>query len=115
MDAIEEHRGGSFEPVLRRTILLAFNPEITTEQVSAVEHAFHALSRNSTAIADLEWGSAVSASGEYTHCLMISFRTAADLEDYNNHPEHQAIAQRYGSWVRRDLVFDYWVKGASAA
>jgi Stress responsive A/B Barrel Domain len=99
------------EQTLRHIVLLAFNPSTSAEEIAAVEQAFRALPAMIAAIADLEWGSAANSGSTYTHCLMITFHTAADLEDYNNHPAHQAIAIRYGPLVQRDLVADYWIAG----
>jgi stress responsive alpha/beta barrel protein len=97
------------EPMLRHIVLLAFNVEAASQDIVAVEQSFRQLPSAIAAIANLEWGRAVGDSHEYQYSMIVSFHTEADLEDYNNHPAHQAIAARYGRLGRQIIVGDYWM------
>jgi hypothetical protein len=97
------------EPMLRHIVLLAFNVEATSQDIAAVEHSFRQLPNTIAAIANLEWGRAVSDSHEYQYSMIVSFYTEADLEDYNNHPAHQVIGGMYGRLAQQIIMGDYWM------
>ena len=98
------------EPLLRHIVLLQFTDAAHPHQVAELGRAFRALAPSIGAIADLEWGRALTEPTPYTHCLLVTFRNAEDFEDYHNHPAHHAIPARYGHLVRQVATLDYWTR-----
>ena len=98
------------EKLLRHIVLLKFKDEANQEQVGEMGKAFLALLTQIEAIHDLEWGRAMNQPSPYTHCLLVTCLTEADLKAYDGHPAHQAIPAKYGHLVEAVLVFDYWTK-----
>ena len=97
--------------LLRHVVLFGFTPEATSEQVREVEAAFAALPDQIDAIHDFEWGTDVSVENiaqGYTHCFLVTFRSAADRDAYLPHPAHQAFGNLVRPRLAQVLVVDYW-------
>ncbi|MEM7394960.1 MAG: Dabb family protein, partial [Verrucomicrobiota bacterium] len=57
--------------VLRHVVLFKFKPDVTPEQIKAMEDSFRALPEKIDSIIDFEWGTNVGAEGKdkgFTHC-----------------------------------------------
>ena len=100
----------SSEKLLRRVILFKFKDGISQEQIAEAGNAFLALPAQIDAVYDVEWGKAITEPEPYSHCLLVSFRTAADMQTYNEHPAHTAIGEKYGHFVESLAGLDYWSK-----
>jgi hypothetical protein len=98
------------EKLLRRIILFRFKDDASKEQVEESGKAFLALLNQVKTIQDIEWGSAIHESETYTHCLLVTFQTEADMQAYEEHPAHIAIGEKYGHLVRDLAGLDYWSK-----
>jgi hypothetical protein len=100
----------SSEKLLRRIILFKFKDDTSKEQVAEAGKAFLALFDQVRAIKEIEWGNTINESDSYTNCLLVSFRTEADIQAYDEHPAHIAIGERYGHLVQDLAGLDYWTK-----
>ncbi len=99
------------ERLLRHVVLFRFKPGITPEAINDVEQAFAALPDKIEAIHDFEWGTDVSVENiaqGYTHCFLVTFRTAADRDAYLPHPAHKAFGETLSPCLDKALVIDYW-------
>lgn len=98
------------EKLLRRIILFKFKDNTSKEQVAETGKAFLALLDQVKAIKEIEWGNTINESGSYTNCLLVTFRTEADMQAYDEHPAHKAIGEIYGHLVQDLTGLDYWTK-----
>jgi hypothetical protein len=96
--------------LLRHIVLFQFKEEASTEQIAEAGKAFLALQDQINAIQDVEWGHAINEPAPYTHCLLVTVGTEADLEAYGEHPAHVAIGEHYGPLVADAVVLDFWTK-----
>jgi hypothetical protein len=99
--------------VLRHVVLLKFKEDASGQQIKAIENAFCALSGEIDAIYDFEWGTDVSVENRsqgFTHCFVVTFRTAEDRGKYLPHPAHKELAGSLGPYLDQVLVLDYWTK-----
>jgi hypothetical protein len=100
----------SSEKLLRHIVLFRFNEEVSEEQVAEAGKAFLALPDQIKTIQNIEWGSAINEPAPYTHCLLVTVRTEADLQAYGEHPAHSAIGENYDHLVQDAVVLDFWTK-----
>ncbi|MCI7356437.1 MAG: Dabb family protein, partial [Parabacteroides sp.] len=66
------------DKVLRHVVMFGFKPEVTAEQVKAVEDAFGELPSKIDLIKDYEWGTDCSPEGlqqGLTHCFFVTFHS----------------------------------------
>ncbi len=101
------------KPVLRHVVLFKFKDGTTPEQVKTVEEAFAALPGKIKEVARFEWGTDVSPekkSQGFTHCYLLTFRTAADRDTYLSHPAHKEFGSIVGPHLDKVCVVDYWTK-----
>jgi hypothetical protein len=96
--------------LLRHVILFKFKDEASREQIDEAGKAFLALPAQIEAIHDIEWGNAINEPDPYTHCLLVTVRSEADLQAYGEHPAHSAVGERYGHLVENVAVLDFWSK-----
>ena len=97
--------------LLRHVVLFKFKSDTTPGKVKEIEDAFAALPAKIDAIHDFEWGTDVSVENlaqGYTHCFLVTFRTAADRAKYLPHPEHKKFGSILGPHLDKVLVVDYW-------
>ena len=97
--------------LLRHVVLFRFKSGIAPEAIFTVERAFAALAGQIEAIHDFEWGTDVSVENiarGYTHCFLVTFRTAADRDAYLPHPAHRAFGEILAPYLDEALVIDYW-------
>lgn len=97
--------------LLRHVVLFKFKDTSTPEQIKAVQQAFSALPSKINTIVGYEWGTNVSpenlAQG-YTHCFLVTFKTAADRDAYLPHPAHKEFGKVLGPHLDKVLVFDFF-------
>jgi len=98
---------------LRHVVLLQFKPEASGGQVREVLEAFQALGKQIDLIAGLESGSNNSPEGlseGFTHAFTLTFRSAADRDQYLHDPIHQSFVQSALPVLERVCVVDYWAQ-----
>lgn len=100
----------SSEKLLRHMVLFQFKEEASKDQIDEAGKAFLALRDQINIIQDVEWGRGINEPAPYTHCLLVTTRTEADLQAYAEHPGHVAIGERYGHLVENVVVLDFWTK-----
>lgn len=103
------------KPVLRHVVLFKFKDGTSLEDARKVEEAFTALPGKIKEVVRFEWGTDVSPEKKaqgYTHCFLLTFRTAADRDAYLVHPAHKEFGSIAGPHLDKDkiLVVDYWTK-----
>jgi|SRR5688572_32920036 len=98
------------EKLLRHIVLFRFKEEASAEQIAELGKAFLALRDQINAIQDVEWGRAINEPAPYTHCLLVTVRTEADLQAYDEHAAHAAIGERYSHLNQDVVVLDFWTK-----
>lgn len=98
---------------LRHVVLFKFKPEAAPEQVAAIIKAFGELPQKINVIQEYEWGPNVGSeerSKGLTHCFLVTFRSAEDLETYLVHPEHLKFVEFLKPSLADIAVVDYWVQ-----
>ena len=99
--------------VLRHVVMFGFKPEVTAEQVKAVEDAFGELPSKIDLIKDYEWGTDCSPEGlqqGLTHCFFVTFHSEADRDAYLVHPAHKEFGKVLGNKASAVTVLDYWTR-----
>ncbi len=99
--------------VLRHVVLFSFKEDLSEEQVHEVEEAFSQLPNKIKEIADFEFGvnnsPEVIAKG-FTHCFLVTFKSAEDRDAYLPHPAHKEFIKLVGDRLAKVLVVDYWAR-----
>lgn len=101
------------DKVLRHVVMFGFKPEVTAEQVKAVEDAFGELPSKIDLIKDYEWGTDCSPEGKQqglTHCFFVTFHSEADRDAYLVHPAHKEFGKLVRNKVAAVTVLDYWTR-----
>ena len=101
----------SSEKVLRHVVLFSFKEDLPEEKVREVEDAFRQLPKKIKEIADFEYGKDNSPEGlaqGFTHCFLVTFKTAKDRDAYLPHPAHKEFVKLVGGRLEKVLVVDYW-------
>ena len=101
------------DKVLRHVVMFGFKPEVTVEQVKAVEDAFGELPSKIDLIKDYEWGTDCSPEGlqqGLTHCFFVTFHSEADRDAYLVHPAHKEFGKLVRNKVAAVTVLDYWTR-----
>jgi hypothetical protein len=104
------HQQGS---LLRHVVLFKFTDDTPPGQVQAIVAAFQALPSQIDLIQAFEWGSDVSVENlaqGFTHCFLVSFRSAAERDAYLPHPAHRAFVNLLRPHLEKVLVIDYWAQ-----
>jgi len=105
----EKERNG----LLRHVVSFKFKDDATKAQIDDVVKAFGDLQNDMPFILDFEWGTNVSpeplAAG-YTHCFILTFKTAKDRDAYLPHPAHKAFGEQLGPVLDKVFVIDFWTK-----
>lgn len=101
------------DKVLRHVVMFGFKPEVTAEQVKAVEEAFGELPSKIDLIKDYEWGTDCSPEDlqqGLTHCFFVTFHSEADRDAYLVHPAHKEFGKVLGNKASAVTVLDYWTR-----
>lgn len=94
-------------PLLRHVVLFTFTDATTPAKITQISQELIDMPNQIDAIHSIEWGKAINE-GEYTHCLLVMFRSEADLKVYATHPAHTGIGAKYMQHYAKVLEFDYW-------
>ncbi|MEA3209225.1 MAG: hypothetical protein QOE70_2282 [Chthoniobacter sp.] len=95
---------------IRHIVHFKFKKEATPEQVKRITDEFSALKTKIDVVDSLEWGTDVSPEGlgkGYTHCWVVSFKTAKDRDAYLVHPAHKAFLDILKPVLDEALVVDF--------
>ncbi len=101
------------EKVLRHVVMFKFKDGTRPEQIQTVEKAFEALPARITTIAGFEWGTNISTenlSQGFTHCFIVTFKSAEDRDGYLPNPAHKEFAATAGKYLDKVLVVDFWAQ-----
>lgn len=96
---------------LQHVVCFKFKSAATPEQIQKVEQAFQALKGKIPQIVALEWGTNVSKEQRdkgFTHCFILTFKSAQDRDTYIGHPEHKAFGKVLGPVLEDVFVIDFW-------
>jgi hypothetical protein len=91
-------------------VSLKFKPGTTPEQIQTVEKAFAGLKSQISEIQTLKWGTNVSPEKHdkgFTHCFVLSFKTAKDRDVYLTHDAHKAFGKVLGPVMADVMVIDF--------
>jgi hypothetical protein len=105
---------GETKGLLRHVVLFKFKDGTTPEQIKEVEDAFRALPSKIPQIVGFEWGTNMSPEKldqGFTHCFLLTFRTAKDRDAYLPHPAHKAFGKVLRPYLDKVLVVDFVGKG----
>lgn len=107
-DETEEQHG-----LLRHVVCFKFKEDVSQQQIREVEESFAALQDKIPEILDFEFGTNNSPEGldkGFTHCFLLTFKTAAARDIYLPHPDHKAFAESLDGLLDDVFVIDYWTK-----
>lgn len=95
---------------VRHVVHFKFKADATPEQIKKVTDEFSALKSKIAEIESFEWGTDSSPEGlgdGFTHCWIISFKTAKDRDAYLVHPAHKAFVDILKPILEKPLVVDF--------
>lgn len=103
-------RAAAASSEIRHVVLFALKADATPEQRKVVEETSAALLKDTGLIQHYEWGTDLNngqrAQG-FTHCIVMSFRNAEDLQKYIVHPAHVAFKEKALPIMEKLLVLDF--------
>jgi len=111
LEALGVSAGGDAAKKLRHVVLFKFKDTSTPEDVARIVAAFRGLPAKIAEIDGFEWGTDVSPEGKsqgFTHCFLVTFKTAADRDAYLPHPAHKEFVSIVGPHVDKVCVVDFW-------
>ncbi len=92
---------------------LQIQREATPEDIQKVVTAFAALPKQINTIVDFEWGTDVGVenlSQGFTHCFLVTFRSAEARDAYLPHPAHKKFVELVKPLLEKPFVIDYWTQ-----
>ena len=95
---------------IRHVVHFKFKKEATADQVKKVTDEFAALKQKIDAVDSLESGTNSSPEGlnkGFTHCWIVSFKTAKDRDAYLVHPAHKAFVEILKPVLDEAMVVDF--------
>ena len=95
---------------IRHVVHFKFKKEATPEQVEKITEEFAALKKKIDVVDSLEWGTNSSPEGfdkGFTHCWIVSFKTARDRDAYLVHPAHKAFVELLLPILDEAIVVDF--------
>jgi len=95
---------------IRHVVHFKFKPDAEKAKVDKVVEEFAALEKKIDEIDEFEWGTNVSPEGldkGFTHCWVVTFKTAKDRDAYLVHPAHKAFVDLLKPVLAEALVVDY--------
>ena len=98
---------------LQHVVCFKFKATASAEEIRKVETAFAALKTKIPEIVSLAWGTNVSPeqfNKGFTHCFVLTFKTAKDRDAYLVHPDHKAFGKLVGPAVDDVFVIDFQAK-----
>ncbi len=94
-------------------VLFKFKKDCTPEDIQKVVTAFAALPKQIDTIVDFEWGTDVGVenlSDGFTHCFLVTFRSAEARDAYLPHPAHKKFVELVKPLLEKPFVVDYWAQ-----
>ncbi|MDA1191273.1 MAG: Dabb family protein [Candidatus Poribacteria bacterium] len=98
---------------VRHVVLMKFKDGTTPAQLNAIQDEFATLYEKIDEIVDFEWGNDISVEGlsrGFTHCFLVTFKSAVGRDAYLPHPAHKAFVGVAGPQIDEVLVLDYAVR-----
>jgi hypothetical protein len=95
---------------VRHVVSFKFKKDADPAAIKKVEDDFAALKRKIPLIEQLEWGTNVSPEKHdkgFTHCWIVTFKTAADRDAYLVHPDHKAFGAGLKDVIEDVFVLDF--------
>ena len=95
---------------IRHVVHFKFKADADKAQIAKVVEGFAALKTKISVVDALEGGTDVSPEGlgkGFTHCWIVSFKTAADRDAYLVHPDHKAFVALLKPILDEALVVDF--------
>jgi len=95
---------------IQHVVCFKFKSTASPEQIKQVETAFRALKDKVSQIQSLEWGTNISPekmNKGFTHCWVLTFKSAPDRDAYLVHPDHKAFGKLVGPAVDDVFVLDF--------
>ena len=95
---------------VRHVVLFKFKDGTSAEDIKKVEDAFRELPKKIPQIHRLEWGTNMSPENinqGFTHCFLLTFKTAADRDAYLPHPAHKEFGKILRPYLDKVLVVDF--------
>jgi hypothetical protein len=95
---------------INHVVCFKFKSTASAQDIKQVEDAFRALKQKIPEVAKLKWGTNISKEQKdkgFTHCFLLTFKTAKDRDTYLEHPEHKAFAKLVGPVVDDVFVLDF--------
>lgn len=95
---------------VRHVVHFKFKKEATPEQIEKITEEFAALKKKIDIVDSLEWGTNSSAEGldkGFTHCWLVSFKSAKDRDAYLVHPAHKAFVETLLPLLDEAIVVDF--------
>jgi hypothetical protein len=96
---------------LQHVVSFKYKEDADASKVDAMVKAFGELPKKIKEIKGYEWGANVSPEKHdkgFTHCFIVTFKTAADRDAYLVHPAHKEFATLVGPIVADVFVVDFW-------
>lgn len=98
---------------LQHVVCFKFKATASAEEIRQVETAFAALKTKIPEIVTLAWGTNVSPeqfNKGFTHCFVLTFKSAKDRDAYLVHSDHKAFGKLVGPAVDDVFVIDFQAK-----
>ena len=95
---------------IRHVVHFKFKADAKPEQIKQVTDEFAALKSKISEVESLEWGTNVSPEGldkGFTHCWIVSFKSAKDRDAYLIHPAHKAFVALLKPVLEEAFVVDF--------
>ncbi len=110
VDFSKEQKG-----LLKHVVCFKFKDDAKPTEVDKVVQAFKDLQDKIPTIISLECGTNVSPENltrGFTHCFILTFKSAKDRDAYLPHPAHRAFGGVLGPVMAKDgvMVIDFWTK-----
>jgi hypothetical protein len=111
--AANNDAGKENEGVLRHVVCFSFKEDATPEQIQKVVDDFAALPKKIPTIAGFECGtnnSPENMNKGFTHCFILTFKSAKDRDAYLPHPAHKEFGKSLGPIIKDVMVIDFFAK-----
>jgi hypothetical protein len=95
---------------IQHVVSFKFKSTASAEDIKKVETAFADLKKKIPQIKSLEWGTNISPekfNKGFTHCWVLSFKSAKDRDAYLVHPAHQEFGKNLGPVLDDVFVIDF--------
>ena len=95
---------------IRHVVHFKFKKEATPEQIKKITDEFAALKSKIDVVESIEWGTNVSPEGldkGFSHCWIVSFKSAKDRDAYLIHPAHKAFVEILKPILDEPFVVDF--------